>query len=159
MANNNRRKNLSLAQQLIILNTRYGVAGRFISPSEIEWVKEITPLPLSDTYKIKIRYHLGHNPKTYIISPQPLTLADGADRLPHTYDTDKQLLCLYKPSYNEWLPSMPIADTIVHWAMVWMVNYENWVLTGKWLGGGHGNWDSSFSDKPKQKPNRNRIAL
>lgn len=36
---------------------------------------------------------------------------------------------------------MVIANTIVHWAVEWMYYYEIWVSTGKWMGGGHGNWD------------------
>ena len=42
---------------------------------------------------------------------------------------------------------MLIADTIVHWAIEWLYYYENWAYTGKWLGGGHGNWDADFNDK------------
>ena len=36
---------------------------------------------------------------------------------------------------------MQIAETIVQCAVMWMFFYESWVFTGKWLGGGHGNWD------------------
>lgn len=159
MAKDNRDRNLTLAQQLQLLKARYSIAGRFISPSIIEWIYEMTPLPLSDTYVLKIRYEIGHNPKTFIVSPYPLKLADGADKLPHTFDSVKQLLCLYHPSFGEWDPSMAIADTIVHWAASWIVNYEAWVITGKWLGGGHGNWDANISETPRTISRKDRIAL
>ena len=43
-----------------------------------------------------------------------------------------------------------IANTIVHWAIEWLYYYENWVYTGKWLGGGHGNWDADYTIKDNQ---------
>jgi hypothetical protein len=83
-------------------------------------------------------------PQVYVVSPKPLVLAKGAEKLPHTYDTKRQRLCLFKPHCGEWNSSMLIADTIVHWAIEWLYYYENWVYTGKWLGGGHGNWDAEY---------------
>jgi len=127
-------------QQLGMLKTRFGGIGK-PTPNGFEWTKEFSPTPLSDTYTLKIEYHVGYYPKSYIIKPKPLALADGATRLPHTYDTKQQRLCLFQPDYREWTSSMPIADTIVHWAVLWMFYYESWVCTGKWLGGGIGNWD------------------
>lgn len=107
------------------------------------WFGEFKPSALSDTYKLKITYKLGQAPKAYIVSPKPLQLAEGAKRLPHTYNysNGKQQLCLYLPGTGEWRPSMVIAQTIVHWAVQWMYYYEIWATTGKWMGGGHGNWD------------------
>lgn len=61
--------------------------------------------------------------------------------LPHTYndEVDKQRLCLFLP--QEWKEDMLISNTIVHWAIQWMYYYEIWASTGRWLGGGHGDWD------------------
>ena len=127
-------------QQLGMLKTRYGGEGK-PTHNGFVWICAFTPTPLSDTYRLKIEYQMGYYPKSYIVSPKPLALAEGAKRLPHTYDTIKQRLCLFKPDFREWTSSMPIAETIVHWAVMWMFFYESWVFTGKWLGGGHGNWD------------------
>ncbi len=38
---------------------------------------------------------------------------------------------------------------IVHWAVLWMFYYESWVGTGKWMGGGHGNWDVTPPNRKK----------
>lgn len=82
-----------------------------------------------------------------MVSPKPLALAKGATKLPHTYDSKKQHLCLFNPHCGEWNSTMLIANTIVHWAIEWLYYYENWVYTGKWLGGGHGNWDADYTIK------------
>lgn len=127
-------------QQFGMLKNKYGGTGG-PTPNGFFWCCDFTPTSLSDTYTLKIEYQMGYYPKSYIINPKPLSLADGAIRLPHTYDTKKQRLCLFNPDYKEWTSAMPIANTIVHWAVLWMFFYESWVCTGKWLGGGHGNWD------------------
>jgi hypothetical protein len=106
------------------------------------WTCPVKPTALSNIYTIKINYHVGKFPKCYIINPKKLPLAEGATRLPHTYDSQKQQLCLFYPYYREWDSTKPIAITIVHWAIQWLFFYEIWVFTGKWNGGGHGNWDA-----------------
>lgn len=113
------------------------------------WTCDFLPSALSSTYRLQIIYSLGQSPKAYILSPKPLLLAKGAKRLPHTYRSDcgKQQLCLYLPGSGEWRSSMVIANTIVHWAVQWMYYYEIWLITGKWMGGGHGNWDAIKEEK------------
>ena len=76
------------------------------------------------------------SPKVYVVSPKPLALADGAQRLPHVYDHVKQQLCLYYGPAREWTPDKMIADTIVPWASEWLLHYEFWLVTGIWHGGG-----------------------
>lgn len=105
------------------------------------WYCALTPSPISDIYQIRIEYKAFELPQIYVVSPKPLALAIGATRLPHTYDTKTQRLCLFHPQKNEWNSTKPIATTIVHWAVLWLKYYETWRLTGKWYGGGHGNWD------------------
>lgn len=132
-----------------MLRTKYGGKG-IITQHGFEWVNDFAPTPLSDTYILKIEYQTGYYPKVYVVSPKPLCLADGAVRLPHTYDTKRQRLCLFMPDFREWTSAMSMADTIVHWAVIWLFFYESWVVTGKWMGGGHGNWDVEPSKQEKE---------
>lgn len=116
-----------------------------------EWICELTPTEFSSTYTVKILYQLRGTSvplQVFVISPKPLQLAKGATRLPHTYDTQKQRLCLYKPGWNEWDKSKLMSSTIVHWISLWLMYYEHWVHTGIWIGGGHGNWDAIPIDGP-----------
>ena len=110
------------------------------------WIFNVRPTELSDEYILKVDYNETHFPKVYVLSPKPLPLANGASKLPHTYDTRKQRLCLFHPRNGEWNSSMLIANTIIHWAIEWLYYYENWVYTGKWFGGGHGDWDACVKD-------------
>lgn len=46
------------------------------------------------------------------------------------------------PGYGEWNSTMLISRTIIHWAVQWLVYYEEWVYSGLWYGGGHGSWNA-----------------
>jgi hypothetical protein len=102
---------------------------------ELVWIGELTPSPLSNTYKVKVHYKPGEFIRVFVIEPK-LRLADGATSLPHVYSTQRQQLCLYYPKDKEWTPSMWIADSIIPWASEWLYHYEIWVGTGDWRGGG-----------------------
>lgn len=136
-------------QQFGMLKSKFGGTGK-LTHNGFVWYNDFAPTPLSDTYKLKIDYQVGYYPNAFILNPKPLPLAQGAERLPHTYNTKTQRLCLFKPDFVEWTSAMSIADTIVHWAVLWMFFYESWVCTGKWLGGGHGNWDVTPKEQKKE---------
>ena len=148
-----RNKGYTPMQQFSALRSHYGGTHWKIRPNGFTWWYNVTPTPLSDTYTLKIVYNKSHLPNTFVTSPQPLPLAKGAKRLPHTYNSKQQKLCLFKPSNREWNSHMLISDTIFHWALEWLFFYEEWVFSGKWYGGGHGNWDSSFEEETKQYDN------
>lgn len=139
-------------QQYYMLIREFPLSKGQVRYGKLIWHGEFKPSALSDRYWLKITYFSGGVPQAFIESPKPLPLADGAKRLPHTYDYDngKQEICLFRPKYREWNASMSIATTIVHWAVQWMYYYEMWLVSGKWLGGGHGNWDAEVGkDKAK----------
>ena len=144
-----RSKKYSVIEQLNFLKATYKGSWGTASCGSLTWYFDIQPLSICDTYRLKITYKTGFFPQTYIISPKPLPLAKGVSKLPHTYDTKSQRLCLFYPKYYEWNSSMRIDETIVHWAAQWIVYYESWVQTGIWQGGGHGNWDAS-KDTPSK---------
>lgn len=139
------KHSLSPAKQLGMLLHEFPSSDGYTCRGTLVWKGEFSPTALSGTYKLKITFTPGNYPQAFIISPKPLPLAEGAEKLPHTYkySNGKQELCLFLPSAGEWNSSMHIAHTIVHWAVQWMYYYEIWMTTGKWMGGGHGNWDSN----------------
>ena len=124
-----RNRRITAIQQSAVLKNRYDFNNSrwTIRPHGFTWFFDVTPTALSDTYTLKIVYNEPFFPNIYIVSPKPLMLAEGAKRLPHTYDTKKQRLCLFRPHFGEWNSIMLIADTIVHWAIEWLYYYENWV--------------------------------
>lgn len=102
---------------------------------ELIWIGDITPTPLSDTYKIKLHYKRGKCLDIYVLEPQ-LKLAEGEIKLPHVYSTPKQQLCLYYPKNKEWHTGMFYVKTLIPWASEWLYHYEIWVGSGVWHGGG-----------------------
>ncbi|QZT38644.1 hypothetical protein K5X82_07040 [Halosquirtibacter xylanolyticus] len=107
-----------------------------IREKEITWTHDVTPSPLSGTYKIRLHYKMGRAPEVFVLEPKPLKLAEGQIVLKHVYSTPKQKLCLYYPLAREWSSSMYLANTIIPWACEWLLHYEIWAVTGVWNGGG-----------------------
>lgn len=54
------------------------------------WKALFQPSELSCSYEVKVEYILGRSPKVYVLSPNPLPLANGTTRLPHVYNHEKQ---------------------------------------------------------------------
>lgn len=100
----------------------------------VEWIGEIRPTAISNTYKIKIRYGLKEYPMVWVIEPA-LDEAFLKDDNAHIYLRERNL-CLFYPRYNEWTPGMLIAETIIPWTYKWLLFYEGWLITGQWKGGG-----------------------
>lgn len=97
------------------------------------WIGTISPTPISELYKIKIKYALNISPEVSVISPDLVEGPEG-ERITHTYP--KKRPCLYFPQKREWNKNMLIADTILPWISLWLYHYEKWHATGQWLGGG-----------------------
>jgi hypothetical protein len=60
--------------------------------------------------------------------------------IPHVYWNEDELwfpyLCLFDPGVPEWTASDLLADTTIPWTERWLINYEFWLATGRWEGGG-----------------------
>lgn len=130
-----------IVQEAILKKTFPGCNTRRYREESLVWIHDITPSPLSETYRLKLTYKRNEGVKVYVVCPKPLTLAEGKTKLPHVYSTPEQRLCLYYPNRIEWNESMLYSSTIIPWACEWLVHYECWVGTGKWKGGGIGHED------------------
>ena len=60
--------------------------------------------------------------------------------IPHIYANDEEpaypYLCLFDPFKPEWTPDDLISATTIPWAERWLLNYEFWLATRIWEGGG-----------------------
>lgn len=135
-------KRYTVMEQLSSLRSNFHTSHWVVIPNGFQWWFKACPSEISSTYVLKVVYEQNSYPKVYVVDPLPLTLAKGAKRLPHTYDTAKQQLCLYWPGHREWTEEKLISKTIVHWALEWLFYYEQWAFSGAWHGGGHGSWDT-----------------
>lgn len=81
------------------------------------------------------------NPIVRVLDP-PLRSQSGVEEapLPHVYYDPAcpklSPLCLFDPRDGEWQPTMLLTETIMPWTCEWLLFYEIWSATGKWLGGG-----------------------
>jgi hypothetical protein len=132
----------SLTLQVLWLRKRFPDARCCVIRNKLTFEADLKPSPTSDIYRVRLTYALGRRPKPVIVSPE-LRPTDGC-QVPHTYDG--QELCLHVK--GEWKPEELLADTIVPWISEWIVNYETWVFTGDWLGGGThaARWNRSAAD-------------
>ena len=87
-----------------------------------------------NSYLIKIVCRANSSPKVFIKSPEI-----PYNSVIHMY-SDKSL-CLFYPKEMPWNNSKLIADTIIPWTVEWLIFYELWLETGKWLAPSvsHGN--------------------
>ena len=103
-----------------------------LSCGRLTWEGSVTPSPLSETYRVRLRYQLHYLPKVFVIEPQ--LVCPSGEKLPHVWSDGS--LCLYYSKYGEWKPHMLLADTILPWTSEWLYHYELWRVTGEWHGGG-----------------------
>ncbi|MCB9196456.1 MAG: hypothetical protein H6598_09555 [Flavobacteriales bacterium] len=87
----------------------------------------IQPDIQSAIYKIQIKYSGNGAPKVFIKTP----IIEKNSKI-HRYSDGS--LCLYYPLDDPWSDKKNIHDTIIPWTAEWLVYYELFLLTGKWLG-------------------------
>jgi hypothetical protein len=143
-----KRKPRNLAVQRLCLMRLFPASCSWIRRSELTWESDLTPTPLSHTYRVRLTYKLTKAPRVEVVSP---ALERRNNTLPHVYPGDR--LCLFLPRIGEWSSDKLLAATIVPWTSEWLASYEDWLFTGRWHAGGtHSEyWDGSAADPPPKK--------
>lgn len=128
----------TVIEQLMELKKKYVVVKDNLKHNSFSCQLLVRPTSLSIEYSLKVVFEPDQKVpfSVYVVNPKPLKLAEGATRLEHVYDNQKQRLCLYRPGKKQWDRSMLLSETAIPWAIEWLYFYEIWVSTGKWLGGG-----------------------
>ncbi len=142
-----RPRRLRPAQQSAMILARWP-GFRLIGRGErYTWKGALQPTPLSPVYTIRIVYADWDTPKIFVLDP-PLE-PRGNTPIPHRYDDGS--LCLNLP--GEWSNQQYIADTIIHWAVLWLYHYEVWRVIGEWLGGGVHPMDPPIAESTHEHEN------
>jgi hypothetical protein len=94
---------------------------------------DIQPTPISETYRVRIKYRGGKPPEVWVLSPA-LVPRKESEKIPHMFDQER--LCLYLPNTGEWSGDMVLAKVVVPWISLWLFHYEMWHIAGEWQGGG-----------------------
>lgn len=113
--------------QKALVEKNFPCFGCCIKRRRIECIGEITPSAGCATYRILIRYDEGGIPKVWIQDP-PIP------RNPKIHMYPDSSLCLYWPDEDRWKSSDDIHKKIIPWVAEWLVFYELFLVTGKWLG-------------------------
>lgn len=90
------------------------------------WIGSLQPRDCSPSYRVRIQYRIGGVPRVHVTRP---SLKPNA---PHLYSDGT--LCLYWPREWRWHGAELIAETIIPWTALWLLYYELWLDTDKWLG-------------------------
>lgn len=122
-------KPLSATQQLIELRRAFPGGRVSLGPGRLEWEGVVQPTPASRSYRIRLSYSQGLLPKVRVLDD--LSARPG-ESLPHVFRDGT--LCLNEA--HDWDGGMFLARTTLPWACEWLANYEIWLATGKWYGGG-----------------------
>lgn len=130
------KPHLALPVQKRLLESTYPNSWIRDKSNGFDWYMEMKPKADSLTYTVKIEVRQNFVPQVQVVSPMPLAYAPGKTSYEHiNHPQHLQYLCLNVK--GEWTPDMRIADTFVPWAAEWLLQYEYWLVTGKWDGGGH----------------------
>lgn len=129
----------SAAQQAFALHARFPDVHVDLKRGRLVWAGALQPTPLSRSYRVQVTYSNGRVPRVRVLDE--LESRDDAS-LPHIYSDGT--LCLHQ--VDEWTPDMLIVDTTIPWTSEWLINYEIWLPTGDWHGGGE--WPPRRSGDP-----------
>ncbi len=126
----NKKPGKSLALQAQELKRYFPSSKVNVKRNKLVWICDVNPTPLSQHYTLKLEYAVGSKPCVVVIQPKLATRPN--ERLPHVFRGN--VLCLYRSRYNEWNSQMFLWNTIVPWAILWLLYYEIWLHTGIWSG-------------------------
>jgi len=117
----------------------------------------VQPSAITRPYRVRLTYREFGYPKVYVLSPKLVRRAQEPTKpIPHTYDDStagQERPCVYCPYGREWTPVRPLATSIMPWLLSWLVDYEIWLATGEWLGGGvsHRSTKTPDGDRGQQE--------
>lgn len=131
--------NYSVPFQYLEIKRKFGDAIIFSSlhKASLNVELEVQPTPFSKRYVLTIYFKKGKLPQVWLKN----TPNNGdVNMFPHIYRADSEKnrikLCLFHPRKYQWDPRMLLSDTVMIWAIEWLLFYEIWLSTGIWTGGG-----------------------
>ena len=120
----------SLVRQAFALRGTFPKAKTKLTPTRFTWIGRLQPSELSRVYTVRITLDDGRYPKVRVIDPVLATRP--GESIPHLFEDGS--LCLHLE--DEWNSATMMVDSTVPWTSEWLFNYEIWMGTGKWYGGG-----------------------
>jgi hypothetical protein len=116
-----------IVAEQVLVREKFPFLHSRISGFELTCRGRIQPTQESGTYRIEIRYTPWKSPEVRVIDPK-IRFTEGA----HMYRNDT--LCLYDWREQPWENRWHLHQTVIPWTAEWLVFYELFLLTGRWLG-------------------------
>jgi hypothetical protein len=113
-------ENLLIQERFPFLTTRMA-GNRLVSRGRIQ------PTETSAVYRIEVCYEPWSAPEVRVLEP-----AIKSEGKLHFYKNGT--LCLYDWREQPWEKRLRLADTVIPWTAEWLLFYEIYLLTGKWIG-------------------------
>lgn len=156
MAGSATRNRLSLPQQYLFLQKSKTILGEgVLAPRRLEWRFHAQPTPLSRSYQVTLALEADGTPDVRVVEPD-LRLHTGGRDLPHIYH-DPDRLCLYLPGTGQWDASKRLDLTIIPWTHLWLIYFEEWLVSDDWKGAGkHPEDDDSNAGNRAFRRSRSR---
>jgi hypothetical protein len=111
----------------LLVRERFPVFSARLIGNQLICRGRIRPAEFSQPYRVEMSYRLRNSPHVRIVEP-----AIKAESKLHFYEDGT--LCLYDWREQPWQTKFHLADTVVPWTAEWLLYYELYLLTGKWLG-------------------------
>ncbi len=124
------RSDINLTLQALCLNRAFPHGSTRLTASRLTWHADVRPLPACAMYSLELTAERTRPPSIRVTAPGLLPDADGC--LPHVYDDGS--LCVSQ--FGDFRLGMLFVDTVVPWALEWLVYYELWLTTDTWFGDG-----------------------
>lgn len=126
-----KKRSLTAIMQLRDMANKYPDFKASRKGNQAIWEGHFKPIAACATYLVRIEALSGQRPRISVIDP-PLRISPAQYRETHCFFDGT--LCLHL--HEEWSPDEFVSDTIIPWIADWLINYEYWLATGDWYGGG-----------------------
>jgi len=117
-----------LVVESVRLREKYPSFSVRVNGDRMATTGKLQPTDVSRVYRVKLTYRYGYHPKVWVVDP-----AIPYESAIHMYMSDNSL-CLYDWREQPWEKSCRLYDTIIPWTSEWLLYYEIYKLTGKWIG-------------------------
>ena len=130
-------RRLNAAKQMLIIRQLWPALQATLKRGTLNITGVVRPSGITRAYRIRVIHREGQPPALHVESPSLCRRPEQPDvSIPHTYDSDKpgrERPCVFFPDGREWHGGKPIAKTVIPWLLCWLVDYEVWLATGKWM--------------------------
>jgi hypothetical protein len=121
------KKYALLVHQKVLIEKHYDFLECNIKDNVLTCIGWLQLENCAESYRIKIEYVVGHEPKTTILRPSIIP-----SKAIHMYRDHS--LCLHYPPDMPWNEKINICDYTIPWISEWIIFYEVYKITGKWEG-------------------------